>query len=181
MSTSPYVDEIRQLFTELQGITAMRAPTPATNGGVGWTIDSLKQHFDQRLVDQDKAVQAALVAAEKAVSAALVAAERARETAETNAEKWRQNANEWRGAMTDREAKFVLKTEMESEIKALQADNRTVKNMYDAIKERLDKGTGGADHGKALKDESRANVAILIAAAAVLVALLVGLSRVLLP
>lgn len=43
MSESPYVAEIRQLFTELQGLVGARLPTPSTNGGMGWTIDTLKQ------------------------------------------------------------------------------------------------------------------------------------------
>lgn len=99
-----------------------------------WSIDTLKQHFDQRLVDQDKAVQAALAAAEKAVSAALVAAERAREAAEANSEKWRQNANEWRAAMQDREARFASRVEIESELRALDQKITNNRSEIDAVK-----------------------------------------------
>jgi hypothetical protein len=88
--------------------------------GQKWTVETLKLYVDQRLNDQkesfggsftaaEKAVSAALAAAEKAVAAALAAAEKAREAAEANSEKWRSNANEWRGAMMDRETKFMQK------------------------------------------------------------------------
>lgn len=177
MSESPYVEEIRNLFKELQRISAASPPTPPLNGAVGWTIETLKQHFDQRLVDQDKAVQAALAAAEKAVSAALVAAERAREAAEANGEKWRANANEWRGAMNDREAKFTLKTELEAETKTLQADLRTVKSLHDSLKERLDKGDGGVEVSKTVRDESRANIGIIIAFVALILSAVLGFVR----
>lgn len=68
----------------------------------GWTIETLKIHFDQRFIDNDKALQKALDAAEKAVN-----------KAEDNGEKWRANANEWRGAMNDREKAFALRTDIE--------------------------------------------------------------------
>jgi hypothetical protein len=101
--------------------------TPPEN----WTVLTLKQHFDQRLLDQDKAVQAALAAAEKAVAAALAAAEKAREQAENNSEKWRQNANEWREAMNDREVKFAMKPEVEGEFRSIRMEISGLKQSRD--------------------------------------------------
>lgn len=57
---------------------------------------SLREHMDSRFESQEKAVMAALAAAEKAVN-----------KAEDDAKSWRANANEWRSAMTDREARFA--------------------------------------------------------------------------
>lgn len=85
---------------------------------MGWNVKTLKQHFDQRFIDNDKALQKALDAAEKAVN-----------KAEDNAEKWRQNANEWRGAMSDREKAFALRTEIdrvEANIQKLQLSEATL-------------------------------------------------------
>jgi hypothetical protein len=65
-----------------------------------WTIDSLKEHFEQRLLDQEKAIQ----------------------KEEDNAEKWRQSANEWRQSMLDREVKFAQRAEVETELKAIRAE-----------------------------------------------------------
>ncbi len=64
------------------------------------------------LVAQDKAVQAALVAQEKAVQAALAASNKAVDKAEAAAREWQQSANEWRGAMSDREYSFVSRREL---------------------------------------------------------------------
>lgn len=70
-----------------------------------WTIDSLKEHFEQRFRDQDRAI--------------------AKE--EENSEKWRQNANEWRQSMLDREIKFASRNEVEAEIKAIRAEIQSLK------------------------------------------------------
>lgn len=42
----------------------------------GWTVDTLKHHYDQRFTDSDKAVEAALVAQEKAILKAETAADK---------------------------------------------------------------------------------------------------------
>lgn len=103
--------------------------------GEAWTVITLKQHFDQRLLDQDKAVQAALAAAEKAVAAALAAAEKAREQAAEEAKAWRENANEWRQAMNDREQRFSQRPETDGELRAIRAQ-------IESLKESRDQGTG---------------------------------------
>lgn len=100
-----------------------------------WTVDTLKVHleriiaandrrYEDRYTGQVTAVNAALSAQEKAVNAALVAAEKAVNVAENNAAEWRKGANEWRQAMTDREAKFVGASE------------------FSLLKERLDRAEG---------------------------------------
>jgi len=84
----------------------------------GWTFDTLLTHVialiaaaEYRTADrfsaQREAVAAALAAAEKAVNAALAANEKAVALSESNSERWRASANEWRGAMDDRETRFV--------------------------------------------------------------------------
>lgn len=89
-----------------------------------WSIGTLKEHFEKILAEKDKAINIALAAAKEAVG-----------VAEKNAEKWRDNANEWRGAMVDREAKFMARSEFlaykESAEKALALE-----------KSRGDKGEG---------------------------------------
>jgi hypothetical protein len=133
----------------------------------GWTIDSLKAHYDQRLSDAEKAVASALAAAEKAVSAALVAAEKAVEKAETNAEKWRANANEWRQAMNDREKQFASREQMDTEFKSVRAEIAGLRESRAA--------GGGADmRGKAVVDSGRANAMLVIAVVGSIVSLAVA-------
>lgn len=68
---------------------------------------SLKEYFTALMAEQRRAVDAALASQDKMTSAALAAANLATDKSEATAEKWRVNANEWRGAMDDREIKFV--------------------------------------------------------------------------
>ena len=71
-------------------------------------VVSLKEHFKEILIEKDKALNAALLSAKEAV-----------QIAERNAERWRDQANEWRGAMTDREKTFVTRRELWSAVVAL--------------------------------------------------------------
>lgn len=111
-----------------------------------WTPDILKVYFErviddsgkfieQRFMDQEKAVAAALAAQEKAVAAALAAAALAVDKAEENAEKWRNASNEWRGAMTDRERDF-----MRSDQAAVEFSN--MRKTMDELKEGRGVGKG---------------------------------------
>jgi hypothetical protein len=82
---------------------------------------SLKEYIDRRFDDQEKAVQAALLAADKGVSAALASAEKAVDKAEEGSLRWREASNEWRGSMADRERDFLGRKEFYSIIGTLIA------------------------------------------------------------
>lgn len=68
-----------------------------------WTVENLKEYIEKMMVERDKAINIALAAAKEAVA-----------VAEANADKWRMNANEWRGAMNDREKTFLPRSEFET-------------------------------------------------------------------
>jgi hypothetical protein len=89
-----------------------------------WSIETLKEYFEKVLAEKDKAINIALAAAKEAVG-----------VAEANSEKWRSNANEWRGAMTDREKTFVSRAEFESY-------KTSADKALSLEKERADKGQG---------------------------------------
>jgi hypothetical protein len=137
----------------------------------GWTVETLKAHFEQRFIDVDKAVNAALAAAKEAVAAALAAAEKAREQAAADNQAWRASANEWRGSMQDRETRFATRTEMDAKFGAVDVALR-------AIQKDLDRGVGTLQGGKATKDESRASIALAVSIVAGIVGL-IGLAVVL--
>jgi hypothetical protein len=115
-----------------------------------WNVETLKAHFDQRLLDSDKAVTAALAAAEKAVG-----------KAETNAEKWRENANEWRAAMMDREARFASRTEVDTEF-------RNIRQELASLKETRAETLGT----KVVHEDNRANILAIIAVIGAVVAVI---------
>ncbi len=54
----------------------------------------------------------------EAVALALSASEKAVGKAEEEARQWRSSANEWRGAMSDREASFVPRAEYDNAVKS---------------------------------------------------------------
>jgi hypothetical protein len=79
---------------------------------MNWTTENLKEHFEGlRKADKD-AIDAALVAADKYNAAQLLSQQRAVEKAENESKEWRNNANEWRGAMSDREKNFATKADV---------------------------------------------------------------------
>jgi hypothetical protein len=97
-------------------------------GQIEATIDSIRldmegrdKRYTERAEAQDKAVSAALAAQKEAVAAALAASDKAVEKAEATAEKWRASANEWRGAMSDRDRELPSRREVTGEVMRLEA------------------------------------------------------------
>lgn len=119
--------------------------------GLRELIDERDTRYTERAVADAKAVDAALKAAERLTSTIHEASQKAIEKADINAEKWRANANEWRGAMQDRESRFATKPEVESEFKSIRAE-------LVLLRETRSEGVGG----KAAKDDNRANLAVII-------------------
>lgn len=76
----------------------------------GWTLETLKEHFDQRFSDQDRAVTAALEAAKEATT-----------KAENAADKRFDAANEFRGQLADQASHFMPRTEAEQRLGVLEA------------------------------------------------------------
>lgn len=72
----------------------------------------LKEYFHTILDERGRQYEQRFQAQQEAVAAALAAAKEAVVTAEVHAEKWRLAANEWRGAMNDRERQFPTRKEL---------------------------------------------------------------------
>ncbi len=79
-------------------------------GDIGrWSVDTLHEHIKAIMDEREKRHEQVLLAQKEAVESALSSAQRAVDKAEGIAEKWRLNANEWRAAMTDKDAHFLTK------------------------------------------------------------------------
>jgi hypothetical protein len=76
----------------------------------GWTVETLKEHYDRVFAQQEKAVEAALAAAEKAVS-----------KAEDAAEKRFESVNEFRQTLSDQTATFLTRKEALAALTAMVA------------------------------------------------------------
>lgn len=102
----------------------------------GWTIETLRQHYDARLQEMDlryqqrfdaqqQALQAALLAAEKAVQTALIAVEKSSAKTELAAEE-----------------RFKLLNELRTGV-ATASQLEALKEVVAAIAKRVDQSTGG--------------------------------------
>lgn len=74
----------------------------------GWTVDTLKEYVERRFTDQDKAVQAALLAAKEAVL-----------KAENATEKRFEATNEFRQQLSDQTNTFIPRNEYDAQHQAL--------------------------------------------------------------
>lgn len=100
-------------------------------GKKGWTLWTLKEFLEDKIVQGEArtaerfalsklAVDAALAAAEKAITAAMAAAEKAVTKAEVAAEKRFDSVNEFRNAMKDQQSTFADKAQTDFRLAALE-------------------------------------------------------------
>ena len=90
-------------------------------------VQVLKAIMDER----DRRYEEKFIAQEKATSIALEEAEKAKDKADKEVVKWQAGANEWRGAMTDREKAFVQLIQfqtLEALVKTIQDDLKDSKS-----------------------------------------------------
>lgn len=90
----------------------------------GWTVDTLRQEIHGLLRESDRRYEQRFEAQEQA-----------NEKFESENRAWREQANEWRGAMTDRERDFLSRREAEQQFYALN-------EKVDAQGSRLDRTEG---------------------------------------
>jgi phosphopantetheinyl transferase (holo-ACP synthase) len=84
-------------------------------------IEELDKRVDQRFEQNDKALQAALLAAKEAVAAALTAAKEAVDKAETAASKRFDSTNEFRGQLADQAAHFMSREVADTQFRELRS------------------------------------------------------------
>jgi hypothetical protein len=101
----------------------------------GWTVDTLKEHFDQRFRDQEKSVEAAVAASDKATSVAMTAEQRAVAKAEAASEKRFESVNEFRQTLTDQATTFMPRAEA-------HVTNNALAEKVDILAAKLDKLEG---------------------------------------
>ena len=77
--------------------------------GGGWTLDTLKEHLESRIVSTEKSVTIAMAVADKAVTKAEVATE-----------KRFDSVNEFRNAMKDQQNTFADKTQTDFRLAAIE-------------------------------------------------------------
>ena len=115
-------------------------------------INEKDRLYGERELNGKEAIKAALSAAKALQNAITDASDKAIAKTDLDNKEWRRNANEWRGAMEDREVKFETKTEA-------KADTGTTNVAIQSLKEAQDK----LDGGKMYRNESRLNIGTIVA------------------
>ena len=77
----------------------------------GWSTETLYRHFSALLTAQEKAIK----------------------LAEDNAALWRSQANEWRGAMSDRERTFMARGELDSRFVSIDTQLNDLKRQVSTM------------------------------------------------
>lgn len=103
----------------------------------------LRDHVEALLTQMDTRNEQRFVAQEKAIAAALASSDKANAVAETNAEKWRQSANEWRGAMSDRDRELPSRREVDTAMTGLSDRLRIVEQRLDKTQDHSEGKTAG--------------------------------------
>lgn len=115
----------------------------------GWTVDTLKAHFDDlREADQ------------RALAAALASAEKATLKTEQADVKYRESQNEWRGALQDRERAEAAQLERYAQKESVETLRVTLQNQIDDLKQA---GREDAGHRAGVKVTAGVLVAALSA------------------
>jgi hypothetical protein len=164
----------------------------------GWTVDTLREHIDQRTEDlrdgvrqqitdmrvmlneryetQTKALDAAFKAAEQAVQTALVSAEKAVGKAEAAADKRFDAVNEFRQTLSDQTATFIPRSEYDAAQKALTervaVNSDRVAALELRLTSRLDRGEGSDAGAAGQRTDQRLNISQVIAALGFLAAVI---------
>jgi hypothetical protein len=106
----------------------MSADTPSTRGDLSRMEAHIKdvmeekdRRYEQRFLDSQTAIDAALKAADKAVTAAMTAAEKAVQKAETASEKRFEGVNEFRNTLADQQRTLMPRAEAEFRSNALDS------------------------------------------------------------
>jgi len=129
--------------------------------GLRELVNERDARYTERAAASSAAIDAALKAQERLANSVNEASQKAIDKADINAEKWRANANEWRGAMTDREGEFARKPEVDAMFSSIRLE-------IQSLRESRAEGVGGRHN----RDDSRANIALIISLVGVVVVLI---------
>lgn len=99
----------------------------------------IRDYVDALLSQLDKRIEQRFLAQEKAIAAALASSDKAQAVSDYNAENWRASANEWRGAMSDRDRELPSRREVETAVTGL--DDR-LRMLEDLAKSQQGKSAG---------------------------------------
>jgi len=155
-----------------------RVPTEPRQG---WSVDTALDHvlsllaasdkrYEQRFEAQEKAIHAALMSVKEQTKNSFDASEKAIVKAEEAQKAYNQSHNDLARKMDDQSKATMPRTETESRFRSLE-------EKINELKEFVARGGGEAHGVKAVKDESRANIAIVLSFLGMGIAVLLALLK----
>jgi hypothetical protein len=176
------------------GTTDARVPTSTRPDMTGWSIETALDHmlaivgekdahirtlidgndkrYEERFLASQKALELGLAGTKTEIGAALVSADRAVQKAEVATEKRFESVNEFRGTLDNQQRTLIPRSEVDVIKSSLEEKITQLTKTLDEVR-RGDALVGGlAQGGKAVKDESRANLAMLVSIALFVIAIL---------
>jgi uncharacterized protein YecA (UPF0149 family) len=136
-----------------------------------WTVDTLREHIDQRFADQDKAVQAALAAAKEAVATALAATKEAVAVEHAASEKRFANVNEFRAQQTEILSMTMPRAETEQRLSAMVEKLDDLKERFNVEVAKVQRTEGRTEGTQATTQGISAKWVLIAAVASPLVSI----------
>ena len=96
----------------------------------GWTVQILKEYMDTLFAERDRYLTSITLEREKSDVVRSTLTAEALKVALDNMRQWQTGANEWRGAMTDRERNFVPRSEYDTRHVNLEQQLREFREEY---------------------------------------------------
>jgi hypothetical protein len=106
-------------------------------------INDLRRSLDERYEREIRAIGARFDATKELLTVQLDASKQAVKVAEDNAQRWRDQANEWRGAMDDREKTYMTRNEHNQAMKTSEDRNGMLADRVDKLETWRDIQGGG--------------------------------------
>jgi acylphosphatase len=125
-------------------------------------IDGNDKRYEERFLASQKALELGLAGTKTEIGAALVSADRAVQKAEVATEKRFESVNEFRGTLDNQQRTLIPRSEVEVIKAGIEEKIAQLTKTLDEVRQSDARGGGAAAGGKAVKDESRANLALAI-------------------
>jgi multidrug resistance efflux pump len=127
-----------------------------------WTLDTLKEFFERILFEQQKALDAALVAAKAAVTAAFAASDKAITKAEEAQKDYNARSNEFRAALADQSKTFLARQEADARFQQLRDLIDAQKKEIVELQKAESRGEGSSTTSATSKTNSQWMIALLV-------------------
>lgn len=162
---------LRELTAELDGL---REWIEARLDGIRELLNERDRLYRERDDSRRTAVDAALTAVKEQTKASFEASEKAIVKAEEAQRAYNLSHNDLSKKLDEQNKATMPRTEAESRFHTLQEKIDEVRNTVAEVRNALASGGGVIVGGKAMKDESRSNIALVVAVGSLLLAIAVA-------